>query len=97
MHPCPFCHGDDDGCTHCHGDSRGVPIHRCPRAVVTTTHIDIVNAAVLAQQGVLQDEGAWLDQSATFTAVFPLLCNEINHWRNVGMDVAMKRKHQGRK
>jgi hypothetical protein len=97
LHPCPFCHGDDEACVHCNGDARGVALHRCPNQSVESRHIDVVNAAVLAQQGILQDEGAWQDQSATFTAVFPLLVGEINHWRNVAIEVAAKRKQNGRK
>lgn len=55
---------------------------RCPHVLVTSEHVQAINAALLAESGILQDPGGWQDQSHTFVAVYPLLCAEIAHWRN---------------
>lgn len=58
-----------------------MPVHRCPNKLVTRRELEAVTAAAMVEQGVLPDEGGWQDQPATFTAAWPLLMEEINHWR----------------
>jgi hypothetical protein len=74
-----------------------VPVNRCPNATVKPEHLQLINAALLAEKGVLQDAGGWLDQSCTFATVFPLLCGEIAHWREVATKAAMDKSKSKRR
>jgi hypothetical protein len=69
-----------------------VPVRRCPNKLVTRRELDMVTAAALVENGVLPDVGGWQDQSATFTAAWPIVMHEINHWRDVRRRNAMKQK-----
>jgi hypothetical protein len=90
MFPCPFCAGELDQCQHCHG-TNVVQLHRCPNQLATRREMDIVTACGLTEQGVLPDPGGWQDQSATFTAAWPIVMHEIRRWRQLAQKLAMDR------
>lgn len=73
-----------------------MPLTRCPNAVVTGEHLDIVNLAMLAERGVLPDPGAWLDQSATFAAAYPTIAREIETWRQRAVAAAQAKQNKRR-
>lgn len=50
----------------------------------------MVTAASLVEFGVLPETGGWQDQAATFTQAFPLVMQEIEHWRGVHRRIAMQ-------
>lgn len=79
---CLICAGHDGECPECHGLNR-VEIAGCPRLRITKDHEAAVHAALQMEAGILPVAGAWLDQSATFVDAFPVLRNEVAHWRNV--------------
>lgn len=94
---CAFCSGLQDDCAHCHG-SNEIPIHRCPNKIVTKRELDCVTACFQTEQGILPDPGGWQDQAATFTAAWPLVMHEIQHWRVVAQQQAVNEaKRKGRK
>jgi hypothetical protein len=90
INPCPFCGGTRETCEHCQGTNR-VPVTRCPNKLVTRTELDVVTMCALVENGVLPDPGGWQEQAATFTAAWPLVMTEINHWREVRRAQAMKK------
>lgn len=51
----------------------------------------MVVACALTEQGILPDHGGWDDQAATFTAAWPLVMREIQHWRGVAHQLAMQK------
>jgi hypothetical protein len=87
--PCPFCGGRDDACTHCEGTNR-VGVHRCPNALVSQRELHAITAAALVENGVMPDVGGWQDQAATFTQAWPLIMQEIEHWRGVHRRMAQQ-------
>lgn len=88
--PCPFCSGPDSRCPHCAGNLDGVPVRRCPNSQVTRRELDMINAAVLAERGMLPDAGGWQEQAATFVRAYPIAAREIAHWTSVHHKVAMQ-------
>lgn len=79
---CPTCAGKDGSCVECGGTNR-VEIPGCPRHRVTAQHEAAIHATLQMERGILPASGAWLDQSATFVDAFPVLLNELGHWRQV--------------
>lgn len=86
---CFVCHGKDEDCAECAGSGR-IQIHECPWRLIQPEHEEAITAAVQMERGILPAEGGWQDQSATFVAAYPLLLNEVAHWRNVAMERATK-------
>lgn len=43
----------------------------------------MIGAVALVEQGILPDPGGWMDQAAVFTQAYPIVANEIAHWRAV--------------
>jgi hypothetical protein len=93
IRPCPFCAGKDATCEHCQGTNI-VELYRCPHAMVGEREFDLVMLAQHVEQGRLPDPGGWLDQSATFAAVFPTLLREIASWRAKAMSIEQERIRQ---
>ncbi len=93
IRPCPFCAGKRADCEHCHG-SNVVELYRCPNAMVGDHEFDLVMLAQHVEQGRLPDAGGWLDQSATFCAVFPTLLREIAAWRQKATAIEIERQRQ---
>lgn len=88
--PCPFCDGGSADCVHCKGGGR-IPMHRCPNVLATRREFDAITAAALVEHGVLPDEGGWQDQPNTFVRAYPLLMQEIQHWRAVHQRLAQQK------
>jgi hypothetical protein len=87
--PCLFCRGERDECEHCNGENR-MPVHRCPNAVLDQAHFDVVSAVAMVERGVLPDAGGWQDQAAVFVSAFGLVTREIENWREVHREKAMR-------
>ena len=73
-----------------------MPVLRCPRRTVTDRERDAIVAASLVERGVLPDQGGWQDQPATFVQAYPLAMLEIEHWRGVAREAAMKATNKGK-
>lgn len=73
-----------------------MPLHRCPNQLISNRELEAVQAAALVEHGHLPDAGGWQDQAATFVEAYPLLMREINHWRGVARDMAMRNAKKGR-
>lgn len=86
---CFVCAGKDDACPECQGSNR-IELRECPWRRIQPEHEEAITAAVQMERGILPEAGGWLDQSATFVAAFPLLLNELAHWRNVAAERAAK-------
>lgn len=82
LEPCLWCAGKVATCPHCNGTNR-MPIHRCPHALTSRRHFDVLAASVMVEQGILPDGGGWQDQAATFVAAYPICAREIASWRAI--------------
>lgn len=69
-------------------------MHRCPNQLVTRRELEIVQACALVEQGHLPDAGGWQDQAATWVQAYPLVMQEVQHWRGVAREIAMKRANK---
>lgn len=67
-----------------------MPLHRCPRVTTPREALDVVQAALLVEAGVLPMAGGWNDQAATFTGAWRIVVREIQHWREVAREAAMR-------
>jgi hypothetical protein len=76
------CHGTDELCEDCHGENR-IELVGCPRKCIRPEHEQAVVATLQLERGILPAPGAWLDQSATFVAAFPLMAGELEAWRKI--------------
>ena len=88
--PCPACNGKDAECPRCDGSNR-MPVYRCPNTLVKQQHLDVVQQVALMESGVLPDAGGWMEQAATFTAAYPIVQREIQHWRRVAEEQAARK------
>jgi len=91
--PCVWSHGHDENCQHCQGHNR-IAFHRCPHALATRKHIDVVQTVALVEQGVLPEPGGWFDQPTTWVQAFSLVSNEMQRTRARIQEQATKRARQ---
>jgi hypothetical protein len=89
LDPCPWCEAKRDDCEHCGGSGKA-PVHRCPHALVTRDELELVQACALVEQGHLPERGGWQDQPAAFVQAYPLVMREVQHWRRVAQEKAMR-------
>lgn len=80
LSPCPLCDGEPGDCPVCFG-TNVLQFDRCPTATLALAEQQLVQAAVRVESGILPDEGAWLDQAATFVAAYPLVVGELARWQ----------------
>lgn len=73
-----------------------MPVFRCPNKLVTSRELGAITAAIQVEFGVLPEAGGWQDQAATFTAAWPLIMREVEHWRSVHRKLAMQKAKQQR-
>lgn len=57
-----------------------------------------MTACFQTEQGIMPDPGGWQDQAATFVAAWPVVMEEIRHWRHVTREQAIaEAERKGRK
>lgn len=79
---CAACRGRNQACTHCDGTGT-VRIRRCVWKLLEPVHVEVIEAALLVEHGVLPAAGGWDDQTHTWREIYPQARNEIMAWRAV--------------
>ena len=77
---CPACHGAAKICGTCDGTGAW-HLKRCPRAILETRSLRVIDSAVLVEQGVLPGAGGMADQTNWFGEALRYVCAERSAYR----------------
>lgn len=72
-------------------------VRECPWRRIKRCHELAVEAVVQMEAGILPAPGGMQDQAATFVEAYPLLVQELAHWRDVAVERARKQAEARRK